>query len=289
MATLIGELGREKKGPLFARRPPPRPGERDLPLQKSRRRRALRLKHVLLMLGLLAGFFTAVREAYLFLITWDQLSIGKVEVVCAKPNLRQALQDHFAVPRLGNILLCDLQALRRDIRRLAWVKDVSIQKVFPSSLRVTVLERTPFALLERDGLVLADEGGRVLEKVYSLEEYALPVVSDENGFASGFFEKWEAASLCLKTLPPAERARLAGVRCGDYGTLELVFKDDPVRIIVNRESPADSLALFRSRRPEWEHLFGPLAVVNMSFAGRIYLRAAEPAGDAVPNLPKETE
>jgi cell division septal protein FtsQ len=289
MATVIGELGREKNGSLFARRPFLRPGERDLPLQKNRRRRSLRLKHVLLLLGLQAGFFLAVRSAYLFLITWDELAIRKVEVVCAKDNLRQTLENHFAVPRLGNILLCDLQALCGDIRRLAWVKDVSIQKVFPSQLRITVVERTPFAVLERDGFCLADKEGRVLEKVYSLEEYRLPVISDESGFASNFLDKWEAAGRCLETLPRAERDRLAGIRCGDYGSLELLFKDDPVRIVVGRGSPAESLALFRRRRPEWERLFGPLAAVNMSYDGRVYLRAAEPAGDAVPNLIKETE
>jgi cell division septal protein FtsQ len=280
MATVIGELGREKSGPLFARRPFLRPGERDLPLQKNKRRRALRLKHVLVLLGLQAGFFLAVRGAYLFLITWDQLAIRKVEVVCAKDNLRQTLENYFAVPRLGNILLCDIQSLRGDIRRLAWVKDVSIQKVFPSELRITVVERTPFAVLERDGLLLADEEGRVLERVYSLEEYRLPVISDENGFASNFLEKWEAASRCLETLPRAERDRLAGVRCGDYGSLELIFKDDPVRVVVDRESPVENLALFRLRRPEWERLFGPLAAVNMCYDSRIYLRA---------NLTKETE
>jgi cell division septal protein FtsQ len=165
MATVIGELRRGKNAPLFARRPFLRPGERDLPLQKNRRRRSLRLKHVLILLGLQAGFFLAVRSAYLFLITWDELAIRKVDVVCAKDNLRQTLENHFAMPRLGNILLCDLQALCGDIRRLAWVKDVSIQKVFPSQLRITVVERTPFAVLERDGLCLADKEGRVLEKV----------------------------------------------------------------------------------------------------------------------------
>jgi len=289
MATVIGDLGREKNGSLFARRPFLRPGERDLPLQKNRRRRSLRLKHVLILLGLQAGFFLAVRSAYLFLITWDELAIRKVEVVCAKDNLRQTLENHFAMPRLGNILLCDLQALCGDIRRLAWVKDVSIQKVFPSQLRITVVERTPFAVLERDGLCLADKEGRVLEKVYSLEEYRLPVISDESGFASNFLDKWEAAGRCLEALPRAERDRLAGIRCGNYGSLELLFKDDPVRIVVGRGSPAESLALFRRRRPEWERLFGPLAAVNMSYDGRVYLRPAEPAGDAVPNLIKETE
>ncbi|MCX6568299.1 MAG: FtsQ-type POTRA domain-containing protein [Candidatus Aminicenantes bacterium] len=291
MATVIGELRREKNGSLFARRPFLRPGERDLPLQKNRRHRTLRLKHILVLLGLQAGFFLAVRGAYLFLITWDQLAIRKVEVVCAKDNLRRTLENHFAVPRLGNILLCDLQALRGDIRRLAWVKDVSIQKVFPSELRLTVVERTPFAVLERNGLFLADKEGRVLEKVYSLEEYRLrlPVISDENGFASNFLDKWEAAGRSLEALPRDERDRLAGIRCGDYGSLELLFKDDPVRILVDRGSPAESLSLFRRRRPEWERLFGPLAAVNMCYDGRVYLRAVEPAGDALPNLIKETE
>ncbi len=279
MATVIGEIGRERKPPLFARRLFLRPGEKALAIQKNRRRRILRVRHVLFLLALQAGFFLALREAYLFLITWDELAIRKVQVVCAKDNLRQTLESYFAVPRLGNILLCDLDAVRAQVRRLAWVRDASVQKVFPSGLRITVVERTPFALLDRNGLCLADEEGHALEPVYSLEEYALPVVSDETGFASGFYDKWDAASRCYKDLPPAERNALLGIRCSDFGTLELAFKDDPVRVIVGAASPAADLAAFRARRVEWEGLFGPLALVNMSFDGRVYLRPAEPVAD----------
>ena len=289
MATNVGDLGRVKKGPLFARRPSFQTGERELSLRKNRRRRALRPVHVLLLVGLQAGFFLALREAYLFLLTWDHLTIRRVEVVCAKPNLKQALETHFASPRLGNILLCDLQALRRDIRRLAWVKDVSVGKVFPSSLRVTVVERAPFALLERGGLFLADEEGHVLEPVYSLDEYRLPVISDANGFAAGFHEKWEAAGLCYRSLPPQEQARLAAIRCGEYGSLELAFRDDPVRVVVGWDGAAEDLALFRSRRAAWESRFGPLAAADLSFEGRAYLRPAEPPAEAAGNPSKETE
>ena len=278
MATITSELGRERKPPLFARRLFLRPGEKALALKKNKRRRVFRVRHVLFLLALQAGFFLALREAYLFLITWDELAIRKVQVVCAKDNLRQSLESYFASPRLGNILLCDLEALRTQVRRLAWVKDASVQKVFPSGLRITVVERTPFALLDRDGLRLADEEGHALEPVYALEEYALPVISDETGFASGFTEKWDAASRCYKSLPPLERDRLLGIRCSDFGTLELAFKDDPVRIVVSTDSPAEDLAAFRGRRAEWEGLFGPLALVNMSFDGRVYLRPAAPAG-----------
>ncbi|MGZ5487141.1 MAG: cell division protein FtsQ/DivIB [Candidatus Aminicenantales bacterium] len=279
MATVIGEIGRERKPPLFARRFFLRPDEKALAIQKNRRRRILRVRHILLLLALQAGFFLALREAYLFLITWDELAIRKVQVVCAKDNLRQTLESYFAVPRLGNILLCDLDAVRAQVRRLAWVKDASVQKVFPSGLRITVVERTPFVLLDRNGLCLADEEGHALEPVYSLEEYALPVVSDETGFASGFYDKWDAASRCYKDLPPAERNTLLGIRCSDFGTLELAFKDDPVRVIVGAASPAADLAAFRARRVEWEGLFGPLALVNMSFDGRVYLRPAEPVAN----------
>ncbi len=283
MATAIGELGRERKRPLFARRPLPRPGERSLPLSKSRRRRVLRPVHVLGLFALQAGFFLAVREAYLFLITWEELAIRKVDVVCAKDSLRLALDGHFAAPRLGNILLCDLDRLRADVRRVAWVKDASVQKVFPSTLRITVVARTPFALVERGGLGLADEEGRVLERADSPEGYGLPVVSADDGFAEDFAAKWEAAARCLRELPPAERDRLLGVRCGDYGTLALLFKDDPVRVVVGGAAAAAGLARFRARRAEWEGIAGPLASVDLSCDGRVFLKTAAPAaGGAAP-------
>ena len=285
MATFIGDLGRERKAPLFARRLFAGPGARSVAVRKGRRRRSLKARHVVLLLGLQAAIFVGVRQAYLFVITWDDLAIRKVQVDCARPALRQAIENYYAVPRLGNILLCDLEGVRAQVRRLAWVKDASVRKDFPSGLRIAVVERQPFALLDRDGLRLADEEGHVLEVVYSLDEYPLPVISDETGFASGFTEKWEAARRCLESLPPAERARLFGLRTSDYGTLELSFRDDPVRVVVGTARPASDLALFRARRDEWEGLSGPLALVNMSFDGRIYLTAAAPPEAAGPAQP----
>ncbi|HPW17404.1 MAG TPA: FtsQ-type POTRA domain-containing protein [Candidatus Aminicenantes bacterium] len=283
MATATGDLGRDRKRPPFARPLLLRRGERDQALQKGRRR-VLRARHVLALLALQAALFAGLREAYLFLITWDHLTIRKVEVVCAKDGLRRALEAGFASPRLGNILLCDLAALRAGLLRLAWVRDASLEKVFPATVRITVVPRTPFALLERGGLWLADEEGRVLEPAGPADCESLPVVADEGGFAAGFFDKWAAAVRCLRSLPAAERARLAGVRTGDGGALALAFRDDPVVVVVGRRAPAEDLARFRDRRAAWEGFGGPLAVVDMSFDGRVFLTAAAPppAGDAGP-------
>ena len=54
-----------------------------------------------------------------------------------------------------------------------------------------------------------------------------------------------------------------------------------MKIVVGWPSPAKDLAAFRAGRAEWEGRFGPLALANMSFDGRIYLRPAAPAGDDV--------
>jgi hypothetical protein len=285
MATVMDDLARERRPPLFARRLFAGTGDRAPAVKKGRRRRALRARHIVLLLMLQAAIFAGVRQAYLFLITWDDLAIRKVDVVCSKPALKRTIESYYAAPRLGNILLCDLEAVRAQVRRLAWVKDASVQKDFPSGLRIVIVERAPFALVERNGLRLADEDGHILESVFSPDEYALPVVSDETGFAAGFDEKWAAARLCLETLPEAEKARLLGLRTSDYGTIELVFRDDPVRVVVGAAAPAAGLAAFRARRIEWEGLFGPLAIADMSYDGRAYLTPAVPPEPAEPGQP----
>jgi hypothetical protein len=279
MATTSVDLGRERRPSLFARRLFLRPSDQARVLRKGRRRRRFGPAHVLALLAFQAVLFAGLREAYLFVITWDELRIREVRIDCAKDGLRRTLETFYAAPRLGNILLCDLEAVRAQVRRLAWVKDASVQKVFPAALRITVVERTPFALLDRNGLFLADEDGHVLEPVVSPGDHELPVISDETGFASAFFEKWEAARRCLQSLPQAERDRLTGVRCNNYGTLELAFRDDPVRVIVGTDAPAEALAVFRSQRADWERLFGPLQLADLSLGARVYLRPAPPSGD----------
>ena len=140
MSTYLDDLGRARKPSLFARRFGLRPGEKAPAVQKGRRRRAFGVRQVLVLLALQAVFFVALRGAWLFLVTWDELAIRKVTVVCAKPGLRQAIENYYAVPRLGNILLCDLEAVRMQVRRLAWVRDAGVQKVFPSGLRIIFQE-----------------------------------------------------------------------------------------------------------------------------------------------------
>lgn len=264
-------------------------GRRGLPLQKSRNRRELRLIHVLGLVLLQALALLGVREAYLFAIQWDGFKVRTVEVECGRAPLRRAIEAHFAAGGLGNILLLDVDLMAARVRELGWVKEVRVRKVLPSTVRIEVRERSPFALARLDGLVLVDEDGVVMERVGSEDEYALPVVSDEAGFSRAFREKWRAVRDLLLKLAPAEKERLLEVRTSDYGTLTLLFRDSPTRVVVDIARAADDLAFFRSREKEWTSRFGPLESADLGARGRVFIRPAAAGQPDGPSSAKEAE
>ncbi|AXS42674.1 cell division protein FtsQ/DivIB [Breoghania sp. L-A4] len=63
----------------------------------------------------------------------------------------------------SSLLLFDAQAARDRLARIAWVKNVSVQKFYPGTLQVTVEEREPFALWQRGQIIsIIDADGRVI-------------------------------------------------------------------------------------------------------------------------------
>ena len=291
MATYI-DHGPDKRAALGGRPLVFQRGERAQVVKAGRNRRKLGAGHVLALTALLAGVFLAVDRVYLFLITWDQLTVRPVELRCGRAPLRSDLERFLRERPLGNLLLCDISALRRELRTHPWVREASVQKVFPSTLKIEVAERVPFALLERNGRGLVDREANVLEAAASAE-WALPVIRDEAGFREGFPVKWEAARACLEALTDGERARLLAIACSDDGRLTLEFRDDPIRLILDGEAVKDEavrgrLDRFAACRAELEGRFGPLEYADLRLPDRIVVRPQAPA-DAPPAAKSQKE
>ncbi len=255
--------------------------------RQAQRRAAVRSKHVLGMFCVLAATFFAFARAYLFIISWDKLAIRSVQVACARPSLNRDLDRAFTGQRLGNIMLCDIAGLRAQLRSFPWVREARIRKVFPSALRVEIEERAPRALLERSGRVLVDGEGVELGAPATPEEAALPVLADREGFRNGRAEKLRLAWECLDGLPAGERAAVARLDLSDLGTVELVFRDDPVRVRLGGREFAAKIRLFRERRAEWEGALGALETVDLRFDDRVYIKLRGPEGPDVPADPEK--
>jgi len=280
MATLIDHGAGGKRISIAGRPLAFQRGHGSPSLQKSRKRLTLRLKHVVALFAVLAGFFFALDRSYLFLISWDRLMIRTYELRGCQERVRRTLDHYLSSRPLGNILLCDLPLLQKQLKSYAWVKDARVQKVFPSHLKIEITERVPFALLEKGLLSLVAEDGTVLEPSVSAEEWPLPVLRDEGAFLGRFEEKWEAARACLEGLSPAERARLASLECSDDGRMTLQFREDPLQIILDGAAVRERLDFFAAHREAWESQFGALDYVDLRFDGRAIIRPREPQADA---------
>jgi cell division septal protein FtsQ len=290
MATSIRSTVRENKGTLISRPLVFQRGDRTLPLRKSRRRLVIRPKHIFGLLLLFGAFFTAFQKGYFFLVTSEEFAIRTVRISCAYDPLATAVENLFQGRRLGNILLFDINALQERLQAIPWVKSVQVRKVFPSSLKVHVLERKPFALFEDGGLALIDEDGVVLEKDSSTSEWSLPIIRGKNAFLTGFSDHWGAVKSVIQNLPFREKIRLESLEYSELGDITLLFQDDPVKILVEETSVAEKLALFRSYRPAWESRFGPLSIADLRFSGRVIIRPIEQAQELPSGSPdKEVE
>jgi cell division septal protein FtsQ len=278
MATIPSDIAQ----PLIFQR-----GDGALRGRPAPRRATVRSKHVLGMFCVVAATFFAFARAYLFLISWDRLALRSVEVVCARPSLKRDLDRAFAGQRLGNILLCDINGLRAQLRSFPWVQEARIRKVFPSALRVEIEERVPRALLERYVPTLVDTAGVELGAPMTPEESALPVLADREGFRNGRADKLRLAWDCLDGLPAEEKAAVSRLDLSDLGTVELVFRDDPVRVRLGGREFAAKLSLFRERRAEWEAALGTLEAIDLRFDDRVYIKNRGPEGPDVPAGPEK--
>jgi cell division septal protein FtsQ len=282
---LLTKTAPPDQAPVFQR------GHRTAAVKGGRKRRALRLGHVLGLTVLLAAFFFGLDRTYLFLISWEELTVRKIELAGGRESVRQTLRAFLRTRPIGNILLCDLSLLQRQLKSYPWVKDARIQKVFPATLRIEIQERQPFALLERDGLAVVDREATALERSAVAGSWpGLPIVRDEAGFREDFWEKWRAATVSLDALTPAERERLVVLECSDDGRVTLEFRDDPVRVILDGRAVRERLDRFATWRADLEGRFGPLAYADLRLDDRIVVRPQEPApGDPPPKPQKESE
>src|SRR5580698_7397187 len=77
----------------------------------------------------------------------------------------------------SSLLFLDAAVVRDKLKANPWIADATVQKLYPGQLRIDIVERSAFALWQRDGRlsVIADDGA-VLEPYVSRRFLTLPLV-----------------------------------------------------------------------------------------------------------------
>jgi cell division protein FtsQ len=91
------------------------------------------------------------------------LAVGDVEVEGRQRASREAVMDALGVMRGAPILAVDPAAARRRLETLAWVRSAAVERRLPDMIHVTLVQREPLALWQRQGkLVLVARDGVVI-------------------------------------------------------------------------------------------------------------------------------
>jgi cell division protein FtsQ len=244
-------------------------GERACRTKKLRRKIPGRTKYLLLFVILTALVFLAARQIYLFAVTWKTLEIRDIQVFCADERVRgRALETAKSVSG-RNIFLLDIEEVRGRLALDPWIKDIRIRKVFPSTLTVDIIPRTPFALLQKDELWLVDANGFELEEANRSDYPGLPLLTDESRFEQGAAEKKKRAMECLADLPEEDRNRVNSLDLSEPENVILQFRDDETRLKLGTVEFGSKVAIYEKNRDRWMDEFGPLAYVDLRLPDRV--------------------
>ncbi len=71
----------------------------------------------------------------------------------------------------------DLASVQRDVASNFFIKDVMVERDLPSTIRVTVVERSPIVMINRSDILYLDQDGVVLPHSISKETFDLPILS----------------------------------------------------------------------------------------------------------------
>ena len=142
----------------------------------ARGRRALRVGQWIIGLAALVWGVTFVtREMGPVLQEWLEIQSVEVEGIhhVTKPEVEELLA---LKPGMG-LHQVRVAFLAERVRTHAWIKDAAVERRLPHVLHVTILERTPAAIL-RTGVDhwLSDESGHLLAKLGSQDDPTLPLL-----------------------------------------------------------------------------------------------------------------
>jgi cell division protein FtsQ len=234
---------------------------------------------------------------------FEGLRFFKVQRVVVRENHRLSNGEVLALLgglRGENVLTVDLDKWRAALLNSPWVDAASLRRTLPSTVDVTVHERTPLGIGRINGsLYLVDEAGVVIDEYGpNYADLDLPII---DGFSSAPGENNTdvARATLARRLLDALRvrnmaARVSQIDVSDARNAVVLLDGDPTSIRLGNEHFVERLQSYvelasalRERVPEIEY-------VDMRFDDRVYVRPAVVAApkstpDRAPKRGKDTQ
>ncbi len=201
--------------------------------------------------------------------------IEQVEISGHRATADVDVFDTLDLANVRSLVRFDSRAVRQRIERLPWVDTAEVTRVFPRRIRITLSERSPFAVWLRGPQGhLIDRTGRVLSAVAPGAVLDLPRVAGE-GAARVAVQLYET----LHPFPAVESRLAMAERVGER-RWRLVLNDGS-RLELPAEAPGAALARIGDTAVLSRLLEAGPRVIDLRVHDRLAIRGVEPASGAV--------
>lgn len=207
------------------------------------------------------------------------LAISRFDIEGARHARTQDLMAALAPCQGRNLLFLNLAPVAARLGEVPWVDHVTVSKVFPDELRVSVVEKIPVALRREDGkLSWLDAGGAIIAPFDPRREPAdVPIITAPEG------ELPAAVTLLLglqKSAPQYASAlsEIWSLPTRGFGMMDSIFRV-PVRVMP-QDAPQKIRALL-ALRPEIQSRGLSPRLIDLRFTGRVVLSGAFAAARSI--------
>jgi cell division protein FtsQ len=188
-----------------------------------------------------------------------------------------------------NILIADLEQWRNALLVSPWVKDATLRKVIPSTIKIEISERAPMALGRIDGhLYLIDDQARLIaEHGADYTHFDLPVIDGllrETSDGPVVIDD-QRSHLTMRVMNDLETqprivGRVSQIDVSNPSNVVVILDDDEalIHLGVNQfaERLQSYLEMFTALRKKVPHI----DYVDLRFGNRVYVRPVGLEGDS---------
>ncbi|MCB1501792.1 MAG: cell division protein FtsQ/DivIB [Bauldia sp.] len=245
-------------------------------------------------LKLTAGFFAVTAVAGMVigghtltvasaLTAWSGLAIDRVEIKGQSATSEVDVLAKLALGDYPSMVTLDVTGARERIESLPWVKQVTLRKVYPDTLRIQIVERTPFAVWQHGTVFsLIEEDGRVISDRVDARYAGLPLVVGEGA------DKRAGEFVALMDEFPSLKPKVkAGVLVSNRRWNVMLVNG--VEIMLPAEDPADALIQAVALDDGHGVFSREIAAIDMRLSTRLVFRLTEEGAKVRAELLKERE
>ena len=187
--------------------------------------------------------------------------------------------------RGGSLFAADLEIYRAKLLDSAWVADVTLRRVLPSTIDLRIVERVPMAvgrlgeqlyLVDATGVIIDDYGPQyvgfdlpIVDGLVSTPSATAPVVApDRARLAARFLEALGAA--------PALRPHVSQIDVSNARNLVVLIDQDPALLYVGDTDFVTRLQRYLEMAPTLKDQLGDIDYVDLRFDERITVKRKGP-------------